>query len=440
MKGRLSNETGFGRALGPLRALGARRAPGVLPALGVLVLALALGGCGGGGGAGTSAAGSAAVPSSPAASAQGSSSNADAVASVASTPISKSSYEHWLAVEQAGGTTSNASHRALSFLITSQWVIGEAAARKLSVSDAEVKQRLAQIEKQSFPKAGSFEKFLSKSDETEADLLARVKVELLESRIAAQVTKGKGGARAKSVLASFQMKFQEHWKRFTTCKSGYVMEDCSEYKGKPEDLAATSSTRGSSSGSSGSSSTSSSGSGSSSTSRSSVSSSSSSTASNGEIPPHPGELDITSPAFEDNGEFPKQYTCDGANISPPLQWQNVPKNAAALVLIMIDDSSTGPASGIRWFVGDINPSSKGVAAGQVPEGGIVGSDTQGKSGYGGICPPAGKTSTIQFTLYALSKKIPLTPGFIPAVAEHEYGAGNLLMGEGAVTYATYTRG
>ena len=234
MKGRLSQIMGFARTLGAPRALG------------VLVLALALGGCGGGSGAagGTSAAGSAAVPSSPAASAasRGSSSSADAVASVAGVPISKSSYEHWLAVERAGGTTSNAGHRALSFLITSQWVIGEAAARKLSVSDAEVKQRLAQIEKQSFPKAGSFEKFLSKSDETEADLLARVKVELLESRIAAKVTAGKSGAQAKSVLASFQKKFQEHWKRFTTCKSGYLMEDCSEYHGAPEDLAATSST------------------------------------------------------------------------------------------------------------------------------------------------------------------------------------------------------
>jgi phosphatidylethanolamine-binding protein (PEBP) family uncharacterized protein len=123
-----------------------------------------------------------------------------------------------------------------------------------------------------------------------------------------------------------------------------------------------------------------------------------------------------------------------------LEWQNVPAKAAALVLIMIDDSSTGPASGIRWFVGDINPSSKGTAAGQTPEGGIVGSDTQGKSGYGGICPPAGKTSTIQFTLYALSKKIPLTPGFQPSLAESEYGAGKLLMGEAGTTYATYTRG
>jgi hypothetical protein len=315
MKGRLSHGTWSVRTLG------------VLTALGVLLLALALGGCGGG--SGTSAGGSSAVPSSPA----GSGAGVDAVASVAGVPISKSSYEHWLAVERAGGTSTNASHRALSFLITSQWVIAEASGRKISISGAEVKQRFAQIEKQTFPIKNSLQKFLAKSDETEADLLARVKVELLESRIAAQVTKGKSGAQAKTLLTSFQKAFQEHWKRYTTCKSGYVMEDCSEYKGKGEKLAAASSSRGSSSGSSGSSSTSKS------------SASSSSAAANGEIPPHPGELDITSSAFEDNGELPKQYTCDGANISPPLEWQNVPAKAAALVLIMIDDSSTGPASG-----------------------------------------------------------------------------------------------
>ena len=143
-----------------------------------LLAAGLLAGCGGG--SSTAAGASAAVPSSPAVSAQGSSSSVDAVASVAGVPITKASYRHWLAVEKAGGTSTNAGHRALSFLITSQWVIGEAAARRLSVSEAEVKQRFAQISKQSFPKAGALRKFLAKADETEADLLARIKVELLQ--------------------------------------------------------------------------------------------------------------------------------------------------------------------------------------------------------------------------------------------------------------------
>jgi len=42
-------------------------------------------------------------------------------------------------------------------------------------------------------------------------------------------------------------------------------------------------------------------------------------------------------------------------------------------------------------------------------------------------------------LYALSKKIPLSPGFQPSIAESEYGSGKLLLGQAAVTYAVYHR-
>lgn len=260
---------------------------------------------------------------------------------------------------------------------------------------------------------------------------------------------GKSAAQAHALLASFESAFHSRWKRLTSCAPGYVMEDCSEYSGKPEDLTAASSS-GSGSGSSSSSGAGASSSGRSSpsgasrsastgTSRSTAGSSSSS--SGGELPaPVAGAMTLSSPAFERNGEIPKQYTCDGANVSPPLEWQNVPAKAAALVLFAIDETATGPAGGIRWVVGDIDPSSKGVAAGQTPAGGIVGATTQGKAGYGGICPANSKTSTVEFVLYALSKRIPLTPGFQPDVAEQQYGAGKLLLGEGAVTYGLYTRG
>ncbi len=222
-------------------------------ALLVVLAAGLLAGCGGGSSSSTSTAaathgstGTATVPSSPATAAATTSNHATAakggtVAVVAGAPIAKASYEHWLAVEHALGGASNPNHEALAFLITSDWVLGEAAARKISVSEAEVKQRFAQIKKQSFAKPGAFERLLAKSGETEADLLARVKVELLESRIAAQVAAGKSGAQRKALIATFEKAFHGHWKRYTTCDAGYLMEDCSTYKGKPEDLTATSS-------------------------------------------------------------------------------------------------------------------------------------------------------------------------------------------------------
>jgi hypothetical protein len=393
----------------------------------VVLAAGLLGGCGGNGG---SSASTAAVPSSPGAPTRGSAASVDAVARVTGAPIAKAGYEHWLAVERALGGNSDPSHRALGFLITSQWVLGEAAARKISVSEAEVKQGFEQIKRQGYPKAGSFAKFLSKSKETEADLLARVKIELLQSRIAAQVTAGKSAGRRSALLTSFEQAFHSHWKRYTTCDAGYVMEDCSEYRGKSEDLAATSASSSSSSGGS---------TARSSTSSGSISSTAGAAGASGEVYSSPGAMAISSPAFERNGAIPTQYTCDGADISPPLEWRNVPAKAAALVLFVIDDTPTGPTSGVRWIVGDIDPSSKGVAADKTPAGAIVGADTQGRPGYGGICPAHGKTSTIEFVLYALSKKIALSPGFTPATAESEYGTGKALLGSAAVTYAVYHR-
>ncbi len=392
-----------------------------LPALSLLAIGL-LAGCGGGSSTSTPA-----VPASPAvAPTQGTAAAVDAVAYVSGTPIPKKSYQHWLAVETALGATGSPSHQALGFLITSEWVLGEAAARHVEVSEAEVKQRYAQLVHESFPKAGSLKKYLAKSGETEADLLARIKVELLASKIAAKVTAGKSSAQRTAMLTAFEKSFHAHWKAYTDCKSGYVMEDCKQYKGKPENLTSTASKSSSSVGSSSSSSSSSS-----TTTRASSAS--------GEVYTAPGAFSISSTAFERNGEIPAQYTCAGAGTSPPLSWEKVPAKAAELILFVIDDNSSTASGGIRWVVGGIDPSSTGVAAGQTPPGGIVGTNTAGKAAYSPICPAKGKSDTIEFVMYALSKTIPLSSGFQPSKAEAEYGSGKLLLGSAAVTYGIASR-
>jgi hypothetical protein len=188
------------------------------------------------------ASGSAAtVPSSPAVSTRAAAASTAAVAYVAGAPIPKAGYQHWLSVETKLGASGSPSHQALGFLITSAWVLGEAKARGISVSEAEVKQRYAQLVHQSFPKAGSLQKFLARSGETEADLLVRVKGELLLSRTAAQVAAGKSASQRSTILAAFESGFRTHWKALTSCEPGYVMEDCRQYHGKPEDLTTTSS-------------------------------------------------------------------------------------------------------------------------------------------------------------------------------------------------------
>jgi phosphatidylethanolamine-binding protein (PEBP) family uncharacterized protein len=193
----------------------------------------------------------------------------------------------------------------------------------------------------------------------------------------------------------------------------YVMEDCKQYKGRPEDLTAPPASASSS--------------------RSHVSGATTS----GEVYSAPGAFTVSSPAFERNGAIPKEFTCDGKGISPSLQWEKAPAKAAELVLFVIDD--TDAKSGIRWVVGGIDPTSHGVAAGQVPPGGVVGTNTAGKVGYSSICPAHGKTDTIEFVMYALRKPIPLSPGFQPTAAEHEYGSTKDILGQAAITYAVYQR-
>jgi foldase protein PrsA len=79
----------------------------------------------------------------------------------------------------------------LGFLISSQWVIGEASDLGVKLSDAEVKKELVKIKGEEFPKAAEFEKFLSTSGQSVSDLLLRVKLNLLSQKIEKQIIKDK---------------------------------------------------------------------------------------------------------------------------------------------------------------------------------------------------------------------------------------------------------
>jgi foldase protein PrsA len=80
----------------------------------------------------------------------------------------------------------------LGFLISSNWVLGEASELGISVPDATVKKEFAKIKDQEFPKAAEFQKFLATSGQTASDLLLRVKLNLLSTKIQQKVIKSKG--------------------------------------------------------------------------------------------------------------------------------------------------------------------------------------------------------------------------------------------------------
>lgn len=100
----------------------------------------------------------------------------------------------------------------LGFLISSEWVLGEASSLGVKVSDTEVKKQFEKIKNQQFPKAAEFEKFLKTSGQTVSDLLLRVKLNLLSSKIQQKVVKEK----SKVTPAAIQKYYKENPKRFET--------------------------------------------------------------------------------------------------------------------------------------------------------------------------------------------------------------------------------
>jgi phosphatidylethanolamine-binding protein (PEBP) family uncharacterized protein len=399
-------------------------------ALAIVAAALVVAGCGEGSGSSGSASGAsstaAGTPVAARSAARKGATSTEAVAVVAGTPIAKSELDHWTAVTVAlsgsrlkrGAPSTALKDQALGFLITSKWVLGEAAAMGVAVSAAEASQRLDQLQAKQFPTVSALKKFYGTSGETRANLLERTKVEMLESKIAQRVMAGKTGAAGNALLDRFRTSFEARWRGRTSCRAGYVMEDCRDYKGPRHPPAAASSPAQAS--------------GASSRSASSGSAASSSAGAYS----RPGAMSISSPAFEPNGAIPATYTCDGAGISPPLRWQTLPTHTAEMVLFVIDDSSDGTKGGTRWVVAGLTPSTTAIEAGKLPAGALVGLNSAGKATYGAICPAKGKTDRIEFVLWALSKKIALSSGFTPAVAEQEYSKSELAS---AVTYAVYSR-
>jgi foldase protein PrsA len=98
----------------------------------------------------------------------------------------------------------------LGFLISSSWVLGEASSLGVNVSDKEVKKRFSQIREQQFPKAAEFEKFLATSGQSVSDLLLRVKLNLMSSKIQQKIVKSK----SKVTHAQIQKYYNDHKQRF----------------------------------------------------------------------------------------------------------------------------------------------------------------------------------------------------------------------------------
>jgi hypothetical protein len=121
-------------------------------------------------------------------------------------------------------------------------------------------------------------------------------------------------------------------------------------------------------------------------------------------------MKLTSTAFKDGDYIPTKYTCDGANISPPIAWKEAPSSTKSFALIY-DDPDAPSGTWDHWVLYNLPPETVSLPenATTLPQGTRVGLNSWPKAEYGGPCPPTG-THRYIFHLYALDTMLDLPEG------------------------------
>ena len=124
-------------------------------------------------------------------------------------------------------------------------------------------------------------------------------------------------------------------------------------------------------------------------------------------------FEIKSPAFKHEGMIPSQYTCDGPNVSPPLEWADPPAGTESFALVCDDPDAPG-GDWVHWVVWNIPAHKREISENfpkdkELKDGTRQGVTDFGRAGYGGPCPPSG-VHRYFFKLYALKSCLDLAPG------------------------------
>ena len=145
-------------------------------------------------------------------------------------------------------------------------------------------------------------------------------------------------------------------------------------------------------------------------------------------------LRIQSMSFSNGGAIPRRYTCDGENRSPDLEWASAPAGTKSFAVVMSDPDA--PIDFTHWLAYNIPPSDRGLAEGAsahgaMPQGSAEGTNSFGRFGYGGPCPPPGKPHHYVFRLYALDIPLSLPPGAArgqleSAISDHVLAEGQII--------------
>lgn len=146
-------------------------------------------------------------------------------------------------------------------------------------------------------------------------------------------------------------------------------------------------------------------------------------------------IQLTSTAFAEGQPIPAKYTCDGPDVSPPLQWTNLPAATRSLALIA-DDPDAPVGTWVHWVLYALAPTLTGLPEAvdksqYVLDGARQGQNDFHRLGYGGPCPPRGKPHRYFFKLYALDTMLDLQPGatkkdLLKALEGHVLAEGQLM--------------
>jgi Raf kinase inhibitor-like YbhB/YbcL family protein len=152
---------------------------------------------------------------------------------------------------------------------------------------------------------------------------------------------------------------------------------------------------------------------------------------------------LRSPAFGDGDEIPARHTCDGDDVSPPLEWSAPPAGSRSLALVVDDPDAPDPRAPrmtwVHWVVVDLPPAAgslpEGVTASALSKGARTGRNDWKRAGYGGPCPPIGRHRYFH-KLYALDVALPALAS--PTKAELERAIEGHVLAE-AVLIGTYQK-
>lgn len=147
----------------------------------------------------------------------------------------------------------------------------------------------------------------------------------------------------------------------------------------------------------------------------------------------PSSVTVTSTAFDEDGEIPARFTCDGAEGSPPLAWEGTTGDPRAWALV-VDDPDAPGGTFVHWVVLDIPRRTRSVADGATPAGAVQADNSAGDAAYAGPCPPSGR-HRYRFTVYGLSERTGLHDGAALSDALDAVSAAAVSRGTLLATYA-----